>query len=106
MEITELDEMIKTIRSLIGKLEKCKPHLKDGSAQVTLLTKRTDALKLSLALINLYKNLLCEQEDSTAALNEMKESGKEKTVRYREVFGQKLINKTMIDIMEQAAANK
>jgi hypothetical protein len=105
MEKIDPDEAVKVIQSLINKLQKCKLRLKDGSAQMTLLKKRIQAFELSVSLVKFYQNLIDEQNKITDTLNEMKADGKEKTVRYREMFGQKLINKTMLDIISQSVNN-
>lgn len=101
MEITELNESKKTLQSVISKLEKCAPKLEDGSAQMTLLKKRLTAFALSISLITFYSDLLSEQEKLITDLEIMKNDGKEKTVRYREMLGQKLMNKTMIECVGQ-----
>ncbi|MDR2090616.1 MAG: hypothetical protein LBP62_03070 [Clostridiales bacterium] len=48
---SELKEAKRQIESMIMKLEKCAPKLREGSAQHTLAARRTEALKISLALI-------------------------------------------------------
>lgn len=101
MQLTELNESTKTLQSVISKLEKCAAKLRDGSPQMTLLEKRLKAFDLSISLITFYKNLLTEQEKLTADLEVMKNDGKEKTVRYREMLGQKLMNKTMIESIQR-----
>lgn len=101
MEITELTESKKTLQSVISKLEKCAPKLKEGSAQMTLLKRRLRAFELSISLITFYSDLLSEQEKLITDLEIMKNDGKEKTVRYREMLGQKLMNKTMLESVQR-----
>lgn len=101
MQVTELKESTKTLQSVISKLEKCAPKLKDGSPQMTLLNNRLKAFNLSVSLITFYTDLLTEQEKLTVDLEVMKSDGKEKTVRYREMLGQKLMNKTMLESIQR-----
>ncbi|MDR2201146.1 MAG: hypothetical protein LBP26_00045 [Clostridiales bacterium] len=47
----ELNEAKRQIGSMLRKLEKCVPKLRDGTAQRALAVRRVEALKISLALI-------------------------------------------------------
>jgi hypothetical protein len=97
VEINELEKAAATLQSLVGKLEKCAPKLKAGSAQVSLVNNRLAALNVALGLMQCYADLLLEQETALATLEKLKTEGKEKTVTYRELFGKKLLNKTMLE---------
>jgi len=55
----------------------------------------------SILLKTFYSDLLIEQEKLIADLEIMKNDGKEKTVRYREMLGQKLMNKAMIERIQR-----
>ena len=60
----------------------------------------------SISLKVFYSDLLAEQQKLSAVLEEMKNQAHEKTVRYREMFGQKLINKAMLESIELYVKSK
>lgn len=101
METAILYEQKKTLQSVINKLEKCEPKIKESSAQKTLLRNRLKAFNLSMSLLDFCSDLIVEQEGITQSLEKMKADGKEKTVTYREMLGSKMINKAMLERLEK-----
>ena len=60
----------------------------------------------SITLKAFYTDLLTEQEKLIATLETMKNDGKEKTVRYREMLGQKLLNNAMLECIQLYSKTK
>ena len=105
--------------ALLSTLKKCEKidTAKLPASQRALLERRIDALKLALVLIE--KEASPETTDRLAAfeavyaelsgnanaipteLEKLKAEGKEKTVRYKELFGQKLMNNHIIALFER-----
>lgn len=47
----DLEAAVRALASTLGKCEKALPRLKAGSSQHTLLTRRIDALRIALVLL-------------------------------------------------------
>ena len=77
------------------ELEKASPgrHIKDPDSQ-------RDSLRLA-AFEGAYKELADSMITIPAELAKLKAAGKEKTVRYRELFGQKLMNSQIAALFER-----
>jgi len=56
---------------------------------------------MEILLNDFRSDLQKEQEGIVKTLDEMKVTGKEKTVRCREMLGQKLINKALLERIEK-----
>jgi len=50
---------------------------------------------------NAHADLLARQERIQRELDRLRDEGKQKTVRFRELLGQKMINNTLIELLEQ-----
>jgi len=61
---------------------------------------------MEILLRDFHLNLQEEQKNIIKTLEEMKTDGKEKNVRYREMFGQKLVNKAMLEAIERYTAKR
>ena len=117
----------KTRETLLQKPSPPKP-------QLTLAARNLDALRIALALIsdeleqsnderpaadsfaqektrrlaafeNVYDELKNDLTTIPLELEKLKAAGKEKTVRYRELLGQKMINNHMIQLFERNGIN-
>jgi hypothetical protein len=58
------------------------------------------AINRLAAFENLYFDLIKQQNEITAELEKLKAEDKQKTVKYRELFGKKLVNQNLIFIFE------
>ena len=59
------------------------------------------ALQRLAGLENMLEELTARQTDIPAELAQLKAAGKEKTVRYRELLGQKLLLNEMLALLER-----
>ena len=86
------------------------------ASQRTLLERRIDALEVALTLIEketnnsdsrlssfeaVYEELTNSINTIPTELEKLKADGKEKTVRYKELFGQKLMNNYTVALFER-----
>ena len=110
-------ELAEAHRALLSTLQKCEKieAAKLPQSQQTLLERRIAALKMSLALIEkeetsvgrlakfetVYKEISDNMTSIPAELEKLKAAGKEKTVRYKELFGQKLMNSYVTALFER-----
>jgi hypothetical protein len=109
----ELLEASQAIASTINKCEKVQLKLKEGSSQYTLLERRIKAFGIAIVLIESavssrlasFEAVRGELSGSintiSVELKRLKAAGKEKTVRYRELFAQKLMNSHIIALFER-----
>ena len=107
-------------RALSSTLQKCEKidAAKLPASQRTLLERRVDALKVAMGLIenesniseslhrltvfeSVYEELSDGITSIPAELGKLKAAGKEKTVRYKELFGQKLMNSYIVALFER-----
>ena len=104
-------------RALLSTLQKCERinAAKQPQSQKTLLERRVAALRMALALIDkeetnagrlakfetIYKEISDNMTSIPAELEKLKAAGKEKTVRYKELFGQKLMNNYVAALFER-----
>ena len=114
------------IEKALGSLSQKQPPPK---AQITLATRNLDALRIAISLVEdelkkssmgdsaadtgstdamrliaydgLYTELANSMVTIPVELERLKAAGKEKTVRYRELFGQKLINSQIAAMFER-----
>jgi len=114
------------IEKALGTLSQKQPPPK---AQITLATRNLDALRIAISLVTdemeksdmgafaadtgrtaalrltayegLYNELANSMVTIPVELEKLKAAGKEKTVRYRELFGQKLINGQIAAMFER-----
>jgi len=110
-------EFAEAHRALLSTLQKCEKinAAKLPQSQQTLLERRIAALKMALVLIEkeemnadrlakfetVYKEILDSMTSIPAELEKLKAAGKEKTVRYKELFGQKLMNNYVEALFER-----
>jgi len=121
------DQLHEAHRSLLSALQKCEKidTAKLPAQQRTLLERRIDALRIALVLIEreaetepdshkalrlsafeaAYEELSNSMTEIPAELAKLKAAGKEKTVRYKELFGQKLMNNYVIALFERHGIN-
>jgi len=112
------DQLSEAHRALLSTLQKCEKidENKLLASQRTLLERRISALKVALTLIEkeannsdsrlsafeaVYEELANSISTLPAELEKLKADGKEKTVRYKELFGQKLMNNYTVALFER-----
>ena len=112
------DQLNEAYRALLSTLQKCEKIKAEKlpTSQRTLLERRIDALKVALTLIEketnnsdsrlsafeaVYEELANSINTIPAELEKLKADGKEKTVRYKELFGQKLMNNYIVALFER-----
>ena len=121
---TELEAAHKAISSSIRKIEKAHETLSQKQpqpkAQLTLATRNLQALRLSLSLIEIemarlgksnmerleqfetaYRDLQNSISELPVKLETLRSQGKEKTVTYKELLAQKLINNSIFMFFEK-----
>jgi len=112
----ELEEAHRALLSTLSKCEKI-DVAKLPASQRALLERRIAALKVALALIEretaeekpsrfaafeaVYKEVSDSINSIPAELEKLKAAGKEKTVRYKELLGQKLMNNYIATLFER-----
>jgi len=118
----ELAEALRAISSLISKCEKVQEKLRDGSPQYSLTKNRLKAFHIASSLITdalesepargdtdgarlekfekAYQSLLDSMSDIPGKLESLRKEGKEKTVTYKELMTQKLINNNILMFFE------
>jgi len=125
VEMTDMtkDQLKEAHRALLSALHKCEKidTAKLPVSQRTLLERRIDALQIALVLIDreadrepdsddalrlsafesVYEELSTSMTAVSAELEKLKASGREKTVRYKELFGQKLMNNYIKSLFER-----
>ena len=119
MNITD-QELTEAHRALLSTLQKCEKidAEKLPQSQQTLLAHRIASLKVALVLIEketasaeapdrlakfeaVYQEISDSVNSIPAELESLKAAGKEKTVRYKELFGQKLMNNHIVSLFER-----
>jgi len=60
-----------------------------------------EAFRRLAAFEDIYDELTSSMSTIPAELTKLKAAGKEKTIRYRELFGQKLVNNQIIALFER-----
>ena len=118
----ELTEALHAISSLISKCEKVQEKLREGSQQLSLTKNRLKAFHIASSLITnaleseialnetdsasleefekAYQSLLESISDIPVKLESLRNEGKEKTVTYKELMTQKLINNNILMFFE------
>jgi len=127
----ELEAAYKALTSSFHKIEKARETLQNKKippkSQITLATRNLEALRLALSLVSdemerihmgdgfasdvdvqrfvaferVYRELADSMVTLPVEMEKLKAEGKEKTVRYRELFGQKLMNNHIVALFEQ-----
>jgi len=127
----ELEATYKSLTSSCAKIEKARETLQNRKtppkSQITLATRNLDDLRIALSLITdemervymgdsfapdidmrrltAFERVYTELADSMVTipmeLRKLKAEGKEKTVRYKELLGQKLMNSHIATMFER-----
>ena len=119
----ELAEALRAISSLISKCDKVREKLREGSPQYSLTKNRLKAFHIASSLITeaqegepahddadgarlakfekAYLSLLESMSDIPEKLESLRKAGKEKTVTYKELVAQKLINNNILMFFEK-----
>jgi len=119
----ELNDALRAIGSLINKCEKVQEKLREGTPQHSLTKNRIKAFRIASDHItgalegepprgeadsarlekfeNAYQGLQDSMSDIPARLEALRSAGKEKTVTYKELVAQKLINNNILMFFER-----